>query len=43
MCKCGKNPAEHPHTCPYQTDINDNYETLCNCCLECQCECAMDI
>ena len=32
-----------PHPCPYQQEINDDSETLCNCCAECQAECADDI
>jgi hypothetical protein len=42
MCKCGKNPAEPPHICPYQYEINDS-EATCDCCAECASECAMDI
>lgn len=44
LCQsCGKNPAEELHTCPYQEDINDDHETLCNCCDECRHNCLMDI
>ena len=31
------------HTCPYQSDVNDDHETLCNCCADCEHECLMDI
>lgn len=31
------------HTCPYQEDINDDHESLCNCCADCSYECCMDI
>lgn len=41
--KCNKNPGNEPHTCPYQEDVNDDYETLCNCCDECMHECSQDI
>lgn len=41
-CKCG-GEGEEDHSCPYQEDINDDYETKCNCCRECRHECAMDI
>jgi len=40
---CGKNDAEEPHTCPYAEEINNNSETLCNCCPDCMYECSMDI
>jgi hypothetical protein len=40
---CGKNPASKPHTCPFQAEINDDEETLCNCCDECKQDCADDI
>jgi hypothetical protein len=43
MCKCGRNPASEPHTCPYAADVHDDEETLCNCCDECTQECADDI
>jgi hypothetical protein len=31
------------HACPYQCEINDNYEDGCNCCPDCEHQCAMDI
>lgn len=41
---CGKNPAAiEPHTCPFAEDVEDDHETLCQCCEECTHECAMDI
>lgn len=40
---CKKNPAEEPHTCPYAEDVNDDHETLCDCCDECREQCANDI
>lgn len=43
MCRCEKNPAEVPHSCPFQAEINDDSETLCTCCDDCAHECAMDI
>jgi len=36
-------PAQEPHPCPYRADIYDDEETMCTCCEECVCECAMDI
>lgn len=40
---CKKQPAEDPHPCPFKEEINDDSETLCNCCKDCQYECRMDI
>ena len=43
MCpKCGKNPAAEPHICPYDSEINDDYEE-CTCCSECESDCADEI
>lgn len=41
--RCGKKPATDYHTCPYRSEINNDDETMCNCCEECQHECGMDI
>lgn len=36
-------PGE-PHSCPYQSDVNDNGDPAhCTCCSECAAECAADI
>jgi hypothetical protein len=43
MCKCGKNPATEPHTCPYNDEIHPENKELCTCCELCQHECAMDV
>ncbi len=43
LCKCGKNPEEASHTCPYSEDIHGDSESMCNCCDSCRHECAMDI
>lgn len=31
------------HPCPYQTEINDDSETLCECCIICEGNCCDDI
>ena len=36
-------PAAPPHPCPFKQEIHEDNETLCNCCKECQHECAQDI
>jgi hypothetical protein len=41
-CKC-ENSSDAPHTCPFEEEINGDSETLCNCCPECEHQCAMDI
>jgi hypothetical protein len=38
-----QNPAAELHVCPYQSEINDDNETLCNCCSECERDCSDDI
>lgn len=40
---CLKNEACEPHTCPYAEDINGDSESMCNCCSDCEYNCAMDI
>lgn len=37
-CLCGK-PGEEEHTCPFAEDINNDHESLCNCCAECSYAC----
>lgn len=41
-CNCGQ-LGEPEHTCPYASDVNNDSDTLCNCCEKCESECAMDI
>lgn len=40
---CGKREGKKEHTCPYVEDINNDSETLCNCCDECEVNCSMDV
>lgn len=40
---CQTNDATEPHPCPYKAEIGDDAETLCNCCADCEYECAQDI
>ena len=40
---CEINEAQSKHTCPYAEDINDDSDSLCNCCSNCEHECCMDI
>lgn len=42
-CKCGNTQKSTLHTCPFKTDMNDDYDSLCRCCSDCTHECAMDI
>lgn len=42
LCKCGI-VGEDEHTCPYLMDIEGDFDYKCNCCNECQDNCAMDI
>ncbi len=43
QCESCKNPSKEMHSCPYQEEINDDSESLCNCCDDCAHECAQDI
>jgi len=44
LCQnCQVKPSTDEHTCPYKEDINDDKESLCNCCEDCEHNCAMDI
>ena len=40
---CKNPPSAESHTCPYAEDVNDDHETECFCCEDCQSECADDI
>lgn len=42
VCKCGET-GEPDHSCPYAEEINDDSDSLCNCCQKCRHECAMDV
>ena len=41
--KCQKNEASEDHTCPYESEINGDDETMCNCCSECEYDCGQEI
>lgn len=36
------NQGQADHTCPFNEEVEDDFETLCNCCKECENECAKD-
>jgi hypothetical protein len=40
--KC-EGEAQAPHTCPFRSDINNDHETLCDCCEGCSYGCAMEV
>lgn len=40
--RCSKNPAEPEHSCPYDQELGSGQDS-CNCCANCEHECAMDI
>lgn len=40
-CTCSS--SEEAHTCPYKEEINQDFDTLCTCCAECQYQCCQDI
>lgn len=41
--KCEVNDAQLEHTCPYSEEINDDSDSLCDCCSDCEYQCCMDI
>jgi len=42
--KCKKNNAQPDHLCPYAEELDSwNKGELCNCCEDCQHQCALDI
>ena len=41
-CTCDKHHYDN-QTCPFAEDINDDSDTMCNCCPYCEQECAWDI
>ena len=41
---CGNyNGSAELHACPYQSEINNDDSDCCNCCRDCEHECAMDV
>ena len=41
--KCENNSSNGLKNCPYKVEINDDRETLCNCCSDCSRQCAEDV
>ena len=41
-CVCREVVIEE-HTCPFKEEINDDYESLCNCCEYCTQNCRWEI
>lgn len=41
--KCKEGAAQLMHLCPCLHELNDDTETLCNCCEECQNDCSEEI
>lgn len=40
---CQANEAAEDHPCPFLQDVENDEETMCNCCSECEQRCADDI
>lgn len=36
-------PVSEPHPCPFAEDVNNDSESLCNCCAACEYQCSQDI
>lgn len=43
LCRCGQPGSTELHSCPYNREINDDPDTLCNCCPDCEGKCRDDI
>ena len=43
LCKCGNEGTKESHGCPYQKDVNNDYDFTCNCCKACMHECCTDV
>ena len=43
LYNCDNENTPEPHSCPYEEDINENYDEVCTCCVECQGDCALEI
>jgi hypothetical protein len=44
LCKCGDEGSSYPHTCPFAMEMScGEDDSECNCCDECELNCAMDI
>lgn len=41
--RCRTQVAAEPHPCPYAEELSNDSETLCDCCSDCEYQCAMDI
>ena len=41
--KCHKKEAQPLHTCPYSVEIGGDTHTGCDCCTDCEGNCAGDI
>ncbi len=42
-CTCGDDKNEPLQPCPYNEEINNNNDLVCNCCSYCTYQCCMDI
>jgi hypothetical protein len=42
-CDRCTNPAERLHPCPYKVEINEDSDTLCDCCPDCEVICRDEI
>ena len=43
-CKCGRlTGSDEAHPCPYAQEIYGDSEPACNCCPDCEDECAQNI
>jgi hypothetical protein len=41
--RCGKQVPAELHSCPYSLEIEEDDTPCCNCCEDCEDECAMEV
>jgi hypothetical protein len=41
--RCRSDEGEEDHTCPYKSDLDGDYHSMCNCCEQCQEGCAWEL
>lgn len=44
-CDCKNGAGERnysAHTCPFKTEVNEDFDSLCRCCESCEEQCRMD-
>lgn len=40
--QCKKRPGRHLHHCPFECEVHDNPNKMCNCCDYCEQDCLLE-